>query len=767
MDIDRVFSDMTVLEKAQLLCGASSFSLREFKELGIPRLNFLDGGTGINFEQLFPDRYQDLLDEYTPEEADHVITRFYKQDLLTDKEKELRERIADRLSKIKGNITAAPGCYPPGILLGATWNPDTVYKTGLALGMEALCYRVGVLLGTPNVNVLREPRCGRLFEGYSEDPKLNSVLAPEICRGVEETGVASNTKHFVCNNLEINRVGIDETVSMRALREIYFPGFKACSKVTRTFMSAYPSINGTSSSESRFLLTEVLRDDWGFEGTVVTDWGACTGKTSDAINAGCQIYMPGPWDHTEIMEAIQNGSLSTEKLDEAAYSVLKLIDERASLEMPSDLTNDRYIETGDRAAYEAAKEGICLLMNKEDALPIKQGCKVSIFGENRGELQDFGGGSAQVFTDRTTSMPETLKTYLGSGNISYNDMDAFYEGAYAVVTETILSREGQDREDLNMTRETRDILGSLGKARSMGAKGRIILILNIPGPVTLDGAEDIIDGLICVFYPGMMGGLALADILTGRVNPSGALPVTFPARYEDTPAFLSYPDSFKCTYGEGIFVGYRGYQIRKIKPLFCFGYGLSYTSFDIRDIKASVNNGRVDIRACIANTGDMGGKAVIQVYSHKLSSMVRRPESELRTFAKVYIEAGCEQQVDLSFDVTDLMYYSEDHGKFLLEDGKYELRAGLSSEDIARTCVIDIGECSPELRFGPDTSCLEISRAPLVLEALKQDLEDAGQSFQPFITCLRYTPQDKIAVHFPECRSYKRFMDACAKHRRD
>ncbi|MCR4688961.1 MAG: glycoside hydrolase family 3 C-terminal domain-containing protein [Saccharofermentans sp.] len=767
MDVKTLLDKMTVLEKAQLLCGASSFSMREFKELGIPRLNFLDGGTGINFEQLFPDRYQAILDEYRPEEADNVIRYFYEEDKLTDKEKELRGRIADELGKVKGSITAAPGCYPPGIFLGATWNPETVYNTGKALGIEALCYGVGVLLGTPNVNILREPRNGRLFEGYSEDPALAAGLAPEICRGVEESGVASNTKHFVCNNLEKNRVGIEETVSMRALREIYFPGFKACSKVTKTFMSAYPSINGTLSSENKFLLTDVLRDEWGFDGAVVTDWGACTGKTSDAIKAGCDIYMPGPWKWDEVMEALESGALTAEQLDKAVVRVLDLVDKHASLKIPEDLTDETYIAMGDKAAYEAAAEGIVMLINKDKAMPVSQGSKITILGSNKGKIKDFGGGSAQVFTTRTSSLPGTLEDILGSASISYGDMDAFDGGAYALIVETIESREGSDREDLKMTKQTREILNELIARRRNGAVGKIVLVLNVPGPVELGSYKDEIDGLYAVFYPGMKGAEALAEIITGRINPSGALPVTFPERYEDTPAYLCYPDSFKCVYGEGIYVGYRGYQARGIRPLFPFGFGLTYTDFEIEDADCTVNGGKVTVKARVSNTGDMDGKVILQAYSHKVSSGIRRPVMELRAFTKEFIGKGETRDISFGFDVSSLMYFDEDHGKFLLEDGKYEIRIGTSCEDIAKTCVIDIEECSEELKFGPDTSCDEINRAPDVLEALKADVAFRGLSFQPFITCLRYTPQDKVKVHFPECDRFENFMTACAKHRRD
>nr|MCR5288091.1 hypothetical protein [Saccharofermentans sp.] len=275
MDIDLILANMTIEDKARLICGRSPFSVGGMDE--IPVLYMQDGGTGINYEQLFQDRENGEADGFSAEEAFRVIRLFYHTEELTEHEKILREKISQRLAEIKGNITSAPGCYPPGILLGSTWDPETVREVSEALGMEALAYNIGVLLGTPNCNLLRDPRNGRFFEGYSEDPCLSKTLAPQMCKGVEDAGIASNAKHFACNNLEINRVGMDEKIPERALQELYLPAFKECAKAASTFMSAYVSVNGTKCTENKRLLTDTLRDSWGFEGLVVTDWGACTG----------------------------------------------------------------------------------------------------------------------------------------------------------------------------------------------------------------------------------------------------------------------------------------------------------------------------------------------------------------------------------------------------------------------------------------------------------------------------------------------------------
>ena len=269
-------------QKASLICGAGFFSTREIKEHGIRRMQFLDGGTGMNFEQLFGDIFvKEVVEEgYTREQLDHVIHNFYKLDNLTLEEKVLREELFKKLTDYTGGFEPHPGCYPPGILLGSTWNPDVVYENGKALGLEALMYKVSCLLGTPNVNLLREPRNGRFFEGYSEDPLVGGILGREMVKGVESQGVAADVKHYAANNLEINRSGIDQHISQRALEEMYLPAFEKCVKAgSATVMASYPKINGKHCTENKWLLRDVLREKWGFEGLCMTDWGACVGDS--------------------------------------------------------------------------------------------------------------------------------------------------------------------------------------------------------------------------------------------------------------------------------------------------------------------------------------------------------------------------------------------------------------------------------------------------------------------------------------------------------
>ncbi len=762
MDIDLILANMTIEDKARLICGRSPFSVGGMDE--IPVLYMQDGGTGINYEQLFQDRENGEADGFSAEEAFRVIRLFYHTEELTDHEKILREKISQRLTEIKGNITSAPGCYPPGILLGSTWDPETVYEVSEALGMEALAYNIGVLLGTPNCNLLRDPRNGRFFEGYSEDPCLSKTLAPQMCKGVEDAGVASNAKHFACNNLEINRVGMDEKIPERALQELYLPAFKECAKAASTFMSAYVSVNGTKCTENKRLLTDTLRDLWGFEGLVVTDWGACTGDAGDSLAAGNDLFMPGPWKHEDIVLAVNEGRVSEERLNEACRRLLTLIEKHSGARLPDGFTDEEYVSKGRKAAYDAAAEGIVMLINRDGSFPLKEGSKTVFFGQGRGRFRDYGTGSAQVFTDRTTVLPEELSKIPGFEDIVFDDYDAYKNGAAAIVIETLESREGADRADLKLSSGTCRVLDKLIKERGTG---RICLILNTPGPVELGGYKEELDGLFAVFYPGMEGGRAMADMLTGKVDPSGHLPVTFPERLEDVPSFLCYPDSFSCVYGEGIYAGYRGYQKRKIKPMFPFGFGLSYSEFVIEDMDTCVEDGKAVSTITVKNVGKRPGKVTLQLYSHKVCPDVLRPENELRAFGKYALEAGEEKTVTIAFGIDELRYYDADRKAFLLEEGAYEIRCGFDCEDLPASSVIRIDEGSEELKCGISWPCGKIAEHPELESALKKDVELHGDDFGLYLSDCIYMPFKPVADIYPDAVSFEGFAAACRGFRHE
>ncbi len=764
MNTKKFLKKMTLEDKAKLLCGTGPFSIGGFESAAgpVPELAMQDGGTGLNHQHFFQRFMKEPPKDINPQEGMHVFFNFYEPDKLTAREKEIRENFISKITEYRGGIDEAPGCYPPGILLASTWNPKTVYETGKALGMEASVYRIGVLLGTPNCNILREPVNGRFFEGYSEDPFLAKTLAPEMCKGVESMGVSSNVKHFACNNLEINRMNIDELVSMRALREIYFPAFEACCKVASTLMTAYPKINGVHCHENPWLLKTVLREEWGYKGVAMTDWDSCKGSTGDAEAAGQDIFMPGPWDSSDIVKAVNDGRLPVKDLDNAALRVLELIDKFSSVKKPEGLTTSKYRKAGDKAAYNAAAEGIVMLKNN-GSMPLKKNAKAVFFGPDR--FQDSGWGSAEVKTDRTTCLSEELGKILRSKNVLKDDIEAFRKGATAVVIETVDSGESADRPDLKMNKKTVSMIKKLAKNKG---KGKICLILNVPGPVELDGLEKSVDSIFAVFYPGMMGGKAMADIMTGAVNPSGALPCTFPVKYEDTPAYLCYPDNLTCNYGEGIYVGYRGYMKRGIKPLFPFGYGLSYSEFAVNSILGTRKGNKFSVTFNIENKSKKDGKTVVQLYASKRKAGTSRAPVELIGFAKPLIRAGEEAEVKISFDKNELSYFDEELGKFLIEGGTYDLLLGLNGcEDLISAGSIYIADCSPELKCGSSWKMNRILKEKVLTDALKKDCAAIGFPFEGLLEMARWFPHQTFAEAAREPEKFTEFLSACKEFKEE
>lgn len=764
MNTKSFLKKMTVEDKARLMCGTTPFSIGGFESAAgfIPEMNIQDGGTGINYEHTLIHLFNNVTSAYSYGELDNVIHFFYETDKLSKSEKELRDKLQNCLVEYRDGIDVAPGCYPPGIVLGSTWNPKIVRETGKALGMEAAVYHVGVLLGTPNVNLLRDPVNGRFFEGYSEDPFLAKTLAPEMCKGVESMGVASDVKHFACNNLEKNRNIINELIRLRALRELYLPAFEACSKVASTLMTAYPSINGKPCCENPWLLKDVLRNEWGYKGVTVTDWSACRGKTGDSAASGQDLFMPGPWDPSDIVKATEDGRLPVKELDEAAKRLLDLIDKFAGIKKPSELTAAKYKRAGDKAAYNAASEGIVMLKNN-GSLPLRKNSKVIFFSKFPEGFKDYGEGSAQVFTDRKQKLSAELGTLLGEDKILRDDIDAFRKGATAIVIETVNSSEGCDRKDLKLSKQTVALIKKLNKEKG---KGKICLILNTPGPSELGIIEDYVDSIFAVFYPGMMGARAMADILTGKVNPSGALTCTFPVSYKDAPSYLCYPDSTTCVYGDDIYVGYRGYTKRGIKVLYPFGYGLSYSKFELKDITSSKKGSKIKVTCNVLNRSDIDGKAIVQLYVSKKKPVTPRAPVELRGYSKIPVKAKGEAAVTISFDQNELCYFDETYNKFLLEEGRYDLFLSLKgASDLIPAGSFRIDDGSEEIKCGPNWEVGQIAADKELTEAIRKDSEAFGLPFAGFLSCVRYVPFMRLNQLHPKIEDLKNFNEAASRYR--
>ena len=469
--------------------------------------------------------------------------------------------------------------------------------------------------------------------------------------------------------------------------------------------------------------------------------------------------MPGPWDPAAIVKAVEEGRLTVEELDSAAERVLGLIDRFSGVKAPDGLTDEKYKETGDTAAYNAAAEGIVMLKN-DSHMPLDEDSKVVFFGPE--SFRICGTGSAQVMTDRATDLFTELGSILGEENVLRDDYDAFLNGATAIVIETIESGEGADRPGLNLDLQTRSLIERLGRNRG---EGKICLILNTPGPVELQGIEETVDSVFAVFYPGMMGAKAMADIITGKVNPSGALPCTFPVSYKDTPAYLCYPDSLTCNYGEGIFVGYRGYDKRGIKPLYSFGYGLSYSEFTVDQIRSFRTGDKIHFECRVSNNGAMDGKTVVQLYVKKAVPQIPRAVRELKAFKKVFVRGNDASLVEMVFDTNELAYFDEEYDKFLTEGGRYELYIRLSGNNTyiySGTMEIDGSE---ELKCGPSWTLRQIAGEKELTDALKKDCEALGLSYMDFTANLQYVPSMKLSEVYEDTSGFEFFNRAAGRFR--
>lgn len=767
MNNKELLNSMTLEEKASLLCGESFFGSREISKYGIRRLQFLDGGTGMNFEQLFGDLFRKYAIDngYTDIELDNVTRYFFETHNLSEKEKTLREEIYSKMLSRIGNMPLSPACYPPGITLASTWNRKLLHKVGNALGMEASLYGIECLLGTPNINLLRDPRNGRFFEGYSEDPFLTGELGSELVKGVEEEGVAANVKHFAANNLEINRSGINQIISKRALMELYLPAFKKCLQAgAATVMTSYPSINGKPCVNDSWLLREILRDDWEYTGVNMTDWGACTGDSGDSINSGIDLLMPGPWDYEGIVKAVNDGRLSMENLDEACLRMLDFVTKYDNKDKEFGYTSEEYLKKSEDALYEAILEGIVVLKNEGNLFPVNKDTKFNIFASD--DIRICGGGSAQVFTDRKISVKEAFADALDHDYKSF----ASDPSEIAVVFCSLDSKEGSDRTDLGMDSKTIEILNKLIELKSSGKGGKIALVLNTPGPVLLNDFISDIDAVFVMYYGGSRGLEALRDIFYGSANPSGKLTCTWPVRIEDMPSYIHYPDGFTSYYGEGIYVGYRGYEKSKIRPLFPFGYGLSYSDFKISDVKSEKNEyeltDEVTISFTLENIGCLDGKEVVELYVSDPSSKKQKPVKELKAFDKYFVKAGEKISRELKFAVKDLASFDEDFDEFLVEDGLYDIYIGTSSDISEKALTIRVTDGDIEYRIGLDTPIRELMEIPELYSALKKEIKEKGLSEIDLIMNERYTPANSLNKIYSNANVLMDFVSMCRLYKK-
>jgi len=648
---------MTLEEKAALCTGATSWTTTPIERLGVPELFVSDGPHGIR-------------------------------------------RVAEENTLISQSLPAT--CFPTASSLAASWDVDLLKELGRALADEAIALGVDVILG-PGTNMKRSPLCGRNFEYFSEDPYLAGMLATGIIDGIQSKGVGTSLKHYAANNQEFERFSINAQVDERALREIYLPAFEMAVKQAQpwTVMCAYNKLNGTYASEHHWLLTEVLRDEWGFEGFVVSDWGAVHDRVA-SLKAGLDLEMPGPKQSrvNAVIAAVRNGELDEAVVDEAARRILTIICRAAETRKGGKIDVDAH----HALARKISAESMVLLKNN-GVLPLGDPQHIAVIGRAARDAHFQGGGSSHINPTRVDAPFEALQKLAGNAELSfaegYRKDDAMDQGlideaaSIARTADVALlylglphskESEGYDRPDMDLTAQQVALIQAV-----TAVQPNTVVILNNGAPVAM---SDWIDGTAAVLEAWMMGQAgagAIADVLFGRVNPSGKLAETFPLRLADTPSYLNFPgENGAVRYGEGLFIGYRYYDKRELPVLFPFGHGLSYTIFTYSNLRVSAEEfddlDGVTVTVDVTNAGQVSGKEIVQLYVRDQESRLIRPPKELKGFAKLSLQPGETKTVTFALDFRSFAYYDTAYHQWVTDDGQFDILVGASSADI-RCCA--------------------------------------------------------------------------------
>ncbi|MFJ2503505.1 glycoside hydrolase family 3 C-terminal domain-containing protein [Microbacterium sp. NPDC087592] len=590
-------------------------------------------------------------------------------------------------------------CFPPGAGIASSWDPALMREVGNALGREARALGVDVLLG-PAINIKRSPLGGRTFEYLSEDPRLTGALAVEYVRGVQSAGVGTSVKHFAVNNQETDRMRTSAEVDARTLREIYLPAFERVVKEASptSVMSAYNAINGVFSSENRWLLTELLREEWGFDGLVVSDWGAIKDR-AEALAAGLDLEMPGTGDAgTEaILQAVRDGRLDRSVVL-ASVERLRTLAERTAPIADADMAA-LDLDAHHALARRAAAASIVLLRNENETLPLRAGQRVAVLGELAVAPQYQGGGSSHVSPTRVDLPLDELRVALGDEHVVYaagysragaDDSEGLRAEARATAASADVAvvfvglyeedqSEGFDREHLDLPVAHVALIEAVAEVAS-----RTVVVLSNGGVVTLEPWHDKVDAIVEGWALGQAVGSALADVLTGAANPAGHLAETIPLALADTPAFLNFPGEQEVVrYGEGVFVGYRYYTSVDRAVRYPFGHGLSYTTFgvDAFEVEAEGADAAI-VRVTVRNTGERAGSDVVQLYVAPAPSAVRRPARELGAFAKVTLEPGESATVSLALERRAFAHWDVRAARWRVDPGTYRVELGRSANEI-------------------------------------------------------------------------------------
>jgi len=579
--------------------------------------------------------------------------------------------------------------FPASICRTATWDPDLSKQFGAALAQEERSIGYQMVLA-PAVNIDRTPLGGRTFEYQTEDPYLNRKMAVAVVQGIQSQRVAACVKHFACNNQETNRTKVSSQVSERALREIYLQAFEAVVREADAWsvMAAYNKVNGTYCCESHDLLTERLRNEWGFRGFVVSDWYAVnpTTSTESCVNAGLSLEMPGGgsrYNEKALRAAFEAGKFSEDALDRNLTGLLRvmflvgLFDDEKTLPAGSRNTPEHQA-----LARRIAEEGIVLLKNERDVLPLKieEVKKIAVLGPNADKKMGLKGGSSMVRPPYEITPLRGLRERCGEKvEIVRNPAEADVAVVFAGLSQGLLKgidTEGEDKKSLELPSDQVTLINS-----TVEANPRTVVVLINGSPVTMDGWLKKVPTVVETWYAGQEAGHAIAAVLLGDVNPSGKLPLTFPRRLSNSPAHASertFPGAEEVYYDEGVFVGYRHFDTRGTEPLFPFGHGLSYTKFAYANLRIS----GMKVSADVTNTGDRAGAEVVQLYVHDSTSSVERPMKELKGFEKVHLDPGRTETVTFTLTEEDLSFWDEKTGHWTAEAGEFDILVSSSSRDI-------------------------------------------------------------------------------------
>lgn len=650
--------------------------------------------------------------------------------VLTDGPHGVRRQSGSATDHLGLSASEPATCFPPAAGLSQTWNPALVERVGQALGDESRALGVHVLLG-PGVNIKRDPRCGRNFEYYSEDPLLSGMLGAAWVRGVQSRGVGASLKHFAVNNAEHDRMRASSDVDARTLREIYLRTFEIVVRRGRpwTVMCSYNRINGIYASENLWLLTTVLRDEWGFDGVVVSDWGAVADRVA-AVDAGLDLEMPttGGVSDAEVVSAVHAGRLGADAVARAAERVVRLT-QRVTQTGSTAASFD--IDAHHDLAREAAQRAIVLLKNDGDLLPLSQS-PLAVIGGFAQEPRYQGGGSSHVNPTRLDIPLDEIRKLAGDQPVNYcsgSDIAAAVataESADAAIVFLGLTAEeeseGYDREHIDLPAAQLELLREV-----VDAQPRTVVVLSHGGVVRLDAVAGLAPAVVDGALLGQAGGGALADVLFGVVNPSGRLVETVPLRLQDCPAYLNFPsESGHTGYGERMFVGYRWYDTRDLPVAFPFGHGLSYTRFEYSDLTVSSGDAGLSVRLTVTNTGARSGREVVQVYTGLPDSRVGRPVRWLAGFTSVTLEPGHGQTVEIPIDRNDLAYWSTDSGRWVVEPGEYEVSVGASSRDLRLSTTVTVAGEEPKQPFTRESTLGELLADPVAAQTIATVLSNAS-----------------------------------------